>query len=101
MVKLNTTHKIIIGVIVAILVLAGLVFAYSKGANSTKNSNAKQENMQSTSGDNSSSENPPVKKSTTGICHGVGTTYYSKTKNFTPYDSISDCLSSGGRLPKK
>jgi micrococcal nuclease len=45
---------------------------------------------------------PQVKKSTTGICHEKGiSAYYKNTKNFTPYDTIADCLSSGGRLPKK
>lgn len=42
-----------------------------------------------------------VKKSSTGICHTPGSTYYDKTKNFIPYDSVDECLSSGGRLPKK
>lgn len=42
---------------------------------------------------------PQVKKSTTGICHEKGTTYYSRTTNFTPYNSIQECLNSGGRLP--
>jgi micrococcal nuclease len=40
-----------------------------------------------------------VKKSSTGICHAPGTTYYEKTTNFTSYSSIDACLSSGGRLP--
>lgn len=40
-----------------------------------------------------------VKKSTTGICHAPGTTYYDRTLNFTPYDTIDGCLASGGRLP--
>lgn len=40
-----------------------------------------------------------VKKSKTGICHAPGTTYYNKTKTFTPYNSIDECLKSGGRLP--
>jgi hypothetical protein len=44
---------------------------------------------------------PAVKKSTTGICHAIGTTYYSKTTNYTAYNSIADCLASGGRLPLK
>lgn len=48
-----------------------------------------------------SSNNPPVKKSNTGICHKEGTLFYKNTKNFTPYDSIEECLNSGGRLPKK
>lgn len=41
-----------------------------------------------------------VKKSSTGICHEKGTTYYERTKNFTSYNSIEECLNSGGRLPK-
>jgi hypothetical protein len=44
---------------------------------------------------------PQVKKSTTGICHEKGTTYYNRTTNYTPYNSIQDCLNSGGRLPLK
>lgn len=44
---------------------------------------------------------PQVKKSTTGICHEKGSTYYIQTKNYTPYNSIDECLASGGRLPKK
>jgi micrococcal nuclease len=44
-------------------------------------------------------ETTVVKKSSTGICHAPGTTYYSKTKNFTPYDTVQDCLDSGGRMP--
>lgn len=43
---------------------------------------------------------PEVKKSSTGICHKKGTTYYDRTINFTPYNSIEACLASGGRLPK-
>lgn len=43
---------------------------------------------------------PAVKKSKTGICHAKGTTYYKQTTNFTPYNSIKDCLDSGGRLPQ-
>jgi PBP1b-binding outer membrane lipoprotein LpoB len=46
-------------------------------------------------------KSPAVKKSDTGICHQEGTNYYKNTKNFTPYDSIDECLKSGGRLPKK
>lgn len=42
----------------------------------------------------------PVKKSKSSICHAPGTEYYSRTKNFTPYDTIDQCLASGGRLPK-
>lgn len=42
-----------------------------------------------------------VKKSKTGICHEKGTLFYDNTKIFTAYDSIDECLNSGGRLPKK
>lgn len=45
-------------------------------------------------------DGPQVKKSSTGICHEKGTTYYERTKTFIPYSSIEDCLSSGGRMPK-
>ena len=44
---------------------------------------------------------PSIKKSTTGICHEKGTLFYKNTKNITAYTSISDCINSGGRLPKK
>lgn len=47
------------------------------------------------------SSDPAVKKSNTGICHEEGTNYYKNTKNFTPYNSLDECLNSGGRLPKK
>ncbi len=50
---------------------------------------------------NQDSSQPAVKKSSTGICHSIGTTYYDRTLIFTPYNSLSDCLASGGRLPKK
>lgn len=43
----------------------------------------------------------PVKKSKTGICHAPGTTYYARTKNFTPFKTLDECLKSGGRLPKR
>ena len=46
-------------------------------------------------------DNPPVKKSDSGICHARGTTYYSRTTHFTPYETLEACLKSGGRLPKR
>lgn len=42
-----------------------------------------------------------VKKSSTGICHPKGGTYYEQTKTFTPYQSMDECIKSGGRPPKK
>lgn len=44
---------------------------------------------------------PAIKKSTAGICHEKGTLFYKNTKNFTSYNSLDECLKSGGRLPKK
>ncbi|MBO9484297.1 HNH endonuclease family protein [Salinisphaera sp. G21_0] len=41
-----------------------------------------------------------VKKSKSGICHDTSSSYYERTKNYTPFYSLNDCLSSGGRLPK-
>ena len=43
----------------------------------------------------------PVKMSKSGICHAPNTTYYTQTKNYTPYPSLQDCLNAGGRMPKK
>lgn len=48
-----------------------------------------------------SDNNPIVKKSTSGICHKDGSTYYEQTKKFEPFDTLADCLDSGGKLPKK
>jgi hypothetical protein len=44
---------------------------------------------------------PPVKKSSTGICHAQGSSYYAQTKKFEAFKTMDDCLKSGGRLPKK
>ena len=46
------------------------------------------------------STDPEVKKSSTGICHARGTRYYNSTLKYTVYNSVNDCLNSGGRLPK-
>ncbi len=54
-----------------------------------------------TTSTSSNTSEPQVKKSTTGICHEIGSTYYDRTTDFTPYNSMNDCLASGGRLPKQ
>jgi len=38
------------------------------------------------------SAGPPVKKSKSGICHSKSGAYYSRTKNYTPYNSMEACL---------
>jgi hypothetical protein len=42
-----------------------------------------------------------VKKSKSGLCHDQSSKWYNRTKSFTAYDSVEECLSSGGRLPGK
>ena len=42
----------------------------------------------------------PVKKSRNDICHAPGSSSYQSVKYFTPWDSLEECLASGGRLPK-
>ncbi len=46
-------------------------------------------------------EEPPVKKSKSGICHAKGTSYYAQTKNYTAFNSLEECLKAGGRRSKK
>ena len=42
-----------------------------------------------------------TKKSSSGICHCPGGRYYDRTKKFTAYPNIDECLDSGGRHPKR
>lgn len=42
---------------------------------------------------------PRVKKSDADICHNENSTYYYRTKMYKTFDSMSDCLNSGGRKP--
>jgi hypothetical protein len=45
---------------------------------------------------------PPVKMSSSGICHEKGkSSYYNQTKKFTAYNTLDECLKAGGRMPKK
>jgi hypothetical protein len=44
---------------------------------------------------------PNVKKSKIYICHDKSSRSYNRTKTYTPYDTIEECLASGGRLSKK
>ena len=49
---------------------------------------------------NVKNNNPNVKKSTSNICHEIGSQYYKQTKKYVSYSTIEDCLNSGGRLPR-
>jgi len=46
--------------------------------------------------------NPPVKMSKSEICHATDSSSYKRTKNFTAFDTLEDCLgnSEKARLPK-
>ena len=46
-------------------------------------------------------QDQPIKKSQSGICHCPGGAYYDRTKRFTPFRTIDECLSDGGRHPKR
>jgi hypothetical protein len=41
-----------------------------------------------------------IKQSSSGICHSPASSWYERTKNFTPFGSMDACLAAGGRLPK-
>lgn len=43
---------------------------------------------------------PAVKKSKSDICHDKTSNAYKQTKNFTPFNSMDECVKSGGRPPK-
>ncbi len=45
---------------------------------------------------------PVVKKATaSGICHDKTSPSFKQTKNFTPFNSMDECLKSGGKPLKK
>jgi hypothetical protein len=44
---------------------------------------------------------PIVKKSDSGICHDKNSASYERTKKFTEFKTLDECVKSGGKLPKK
>ena len=50
--------------------------------------------------DNIQNNNPNVKKSLNNICHEKGSQYYKQTNKYKGFNTIEDCLNSGGRLPR-
>jgi len=44
---------------------------------------------------------PIVKKSDSGICHDKNSPSYERTKKFTEFKTVDECMKSGGTLPKK
>jgi len=43
---------------------------------------------------------PAVKKSDSGICHDSKSPSYERTKKFTEFKTVDECLKSGGKPPK-
>jgi hypothetical protein len=43
---------------------------------------------------------PIVKKSETGICHDSKSPSYERTKKFSEFKTLDECIKSGGKLPK-
>lgn len=41
---------------------------------------------------------PPVKQSSSGLCHSEESPYYDRTKTLTGYESLEECVLSGGQL---
>jgi hypothetical protein len=41
---------------------------------------------------------PPVKQSSSGLCHSEESPYYDRTKTFTGYESLEECVQRGGQL---
>jgi len=57
---------------------------------------------QTPSNPSSSSADPEVKKAkASGICHDKSSPSYKQTKNFLPFNSMDECLKSGGKPLKK
>ena len=50
--------------------------------------------------DNYQTFDPNVKKSSSGICHKKGSQYYQQTESYLSFNTIKECLESGGRLPR-
>jgi len=44
-------------------------------------------------------KDPTVKKSDAGICHDASSASYNNTKKFTAFNSLEECVKSGGKLP--
>ncbi|WP_074217346.1 DNA/RNA non-specific endonuclease [Halodesulfovibrio marinisediminis] len=62
--------------------------------------NGKRRNVANTKRTGSSSSHDIVKLSRSHICHDSSSRYYSRTKHYTPYNTLQECLDAGGRLPK-
>ena len=73
------------------LLLLSIVFSCGNSSSQTQSTNTEIVSKQ---------VQPIVKQSTSGICHDESSSSYSRTKNFTAFESIAACIDAGGRLPK-
>lgn len=84
--------------VIALLASSSLVIS-AHGGNTNAN-NCHQNNKFNELHCHNSNLQPPVKQSKSMICHELGSPYYSRTKNFQPFDTLNDCIESNGKLPK-
>lgn len=89
------------GVILILIVLVSFYYDWRSNRNlSSQPTSTIQEKTSAGILKNIFSASPQVKKSSTGICHEKGVSlHYGRTQNYTSYNSIQECLDSGGRLP--
>lgn len=77
----------------------------TKASKNSVKTNSQNQSSNSTNAINNPPYNPLlatiVKKSKNNICHDLGSRSYSKTKIFTSFSSLENCLNSGGKLPLK
>ena len=83
------------------LIIGNLGVSLQAHSGNTNSDNCHKNNMLNEYHCHNSNLEPPVKQSESMICHKKGGTYYSRTKNFTPYTSMKECINKGGRKPKK
>ncbi|KKS33315.1 MAG: putative exclusion protein [Parcubacteria group bacterium GW2011_GWC2_42_13] len=90
------------GVVVLILIVLVIFYQDWKSSRNflSQPTSATQEKTSAGILDNIFSTSPRVKKSSTGICHEKDVSlHYNRTQNYTSYNSVRECLDSGGRLP--
>lgn len=78
--------------------------SYIKSTKTPKNLAKNNNTTQNKSNAVNSNTNSPinlVKKSKNNICHNSSSQSYTRTKVFTSFSSLEDCLNSGGNLPLK
>jgi hypothetical protein len=73
------------------LLLVLIISSCGNSNSQAKPTNTNTERMQ---------DEPIIKQSTSGICHNKNSASYSRTKNYTAFETLAGCIDAGGRLPK-